>query len=205
MARIGITVTKEVAFRDSVQPFSNQYFYSNGTLAGMPSSSQADDIVNELVALEKTFHSPSVAFNYVRLWNYNDIESLSNMILQKPLTGNGSATADASMDKERAFLFRWRAGINSDGAPVYLRKWYHTCGVFPGATSIGTTIHSNATGFSSTQRTNMASYVDAVYELTAGNGPWVLVSKTGRPTDTPNCTAHQYLEHHQLGDQWRGA
>jgi hypothetical protein len=126
------------------------------------------------------------------------------MIKQKPLSGTGSASVFSGLDKERAYLFRWPAGQNEVGAPVYLRKWYHTCGNFPGAPS-SASINENITGFSGASRTAAAANVDAVYELTTGNGTYALVAKSGREATSPNCQMHPYLEHHQLGDQWRGA
>jgi hypothetical protein len=41
--------------------------------------------------------------------------------------------------------------------------------------------------------------------LSSGGGPWTICSKTGRDPTGSNWEAHRYLEHHQLGDMWRGA
>ena len=204
MAIIGVSITKEVAFRDSVQPFSNVYYYNNG-LGGTPTDVQAEAIIDALVVIEKTFHSTLVTFAFARCWHQTLTEFGTVMLKQKPLSGTGSAASDSGLDKERAFLFRWRAGLDSRGAPVYLRKWYHACGTFPGGALLGT-VMANATGFTSGQRTAMGSNANSVKTLSAGGGGWELCAKSGRSISTgENAVAHQYLEHHQLGDQWRGA
>jgi hypothetical protein len=204
MAIAGVSITKEVAFRDSVQPFSNVYYYNNG-LGTQPTESQADDLINAIVTAEKTFHSTLVTFAFARCWHQTLTEIGTVMLKQKALTGTGSAASDSGLDKERAFLFRWRAGLDSRGAPVYLRKWYHSCGVFPGGALLGTVI-ANATGFTSAQRTAMAGNANALRNVTAGGQSWELCAKSGRAiSGGEQAVAHQYLEHHQLGDQWRGA
>jgi hypothetical protein len=204
MAIIGLSITKEVAFRDSVQPFSNMYFYNNG-LGGSPDQSAANNILDELVAIEKTFHSALVEFTFGRIWLQTLTEIGTVMIHQKALTGQGSASSDSSMDKERAYLFRRRAGQDSRGQPVYLRKWYHTCGVFPGASSITGSILANATGFSAAQRSAMEANVADISGLASGGGGWEICSKGGRAPTESGWVSHRFLEHHQLGDQWRGA
>jgi hypothetical protein len=205
VALVGISITKEVAFRDSIQPFSNQYYYKNGITGGSPGVTAAEAMIDELVTLEKTFHSTRVTFAYARLWGAGAGEVLNQMIMQKPLSGTGSLSPDAAMDAERAFLFRWRAGSDSRGTPVFLRKWYHSCGAFPGAGAISSSQHANLTGFTGAVRTAMQNNVDNIYTIAAGGGGWTLCALSGRDADANAPEAHQYLEHHQLGDQWRGA
>jgi uncharacterized protein YciW len=128
------------------------------------------------------------------------------MIAQKTLSGVGSAASVSNIDKERAFLFRWRAGNDSRGHAVYLRKWYHSCGALPGASQANvTTALANTTGFSTADRSAMALTVSGVSSLSSGGGSWSLTAKTSRNKSVTIPEAHKYLEHHQLGDQWRGA
>jgi hypothetical protein len=206
MPIIGITVTKEVAFRDAVQQFTNMYFYNNG-VGGVPDATAAEALIDELVTSEKTWHSSSVEFVYARCWHQTLLAITTEMIFQKPLTGLGATTGHTSLDRERAFLFRWRAGNDSRGQPVYLRKWYHSCGQFPGGPAPAPdTVLGNTTGFTAGQRTAMAANVQAVANLGGSPGPWDLCAKSGRGITGsvfPEC--HRYLEHHQMGDNWRGA
>jgi hypothetical protein len=206
MPIIGITITKEVPFRDSVQQFTNMYFYNNG-VGGVPDATAAEALIDELVASEKTWHSSSVEFVYARCWHQTLLAITTEMIFQKPLSGTGAASGIASFDRERAYLFRWRAGNDSRGQPVYLRKWYHSCGLFASASgAVGSGILENTTGFTAGARTAMANLVQAVANLGGSPGPWDLCAKSGRGITGsvfPEC--HKYLEHHQMGDNWRGA
>lgn len=206
MPIIGITVTKEVAFRNSIQPFSNMYFYNNG-IGTVPGAAAAEALLDEVVAFEKSIHSGSVDFAYGRVWHQTLLQITTEMIFQKPLTGVGSSTADGNMDRERAFLIRWRAGQDSRGQPVYLRKWYHTCGQFGAASgAISANIHANVTGFTQAARDSIATKAQEIYNIGGSPGPWDLCAKSGRGVSSGNTPqAHPFLEHHQLGDQWRGA
>lgn len=206
MARIGISITKEIAFRDNQQEFSNVYYYGNGAGAN-PGASDAEALLDALVALEKTFHSTLVSFVHGRLWSAGGTEQQNEMLAEKTLAGTGSTTPDANMDKERAYLMQWPAGVDSRGKEVFLRKWYHSCGVFPGGPSpVPGGVLSNATGFTVAQRTAMMGNADDILTLgVAGSPGWSLVSKVGRNVTGPaSGDAYKYLEHHQLGDQWRG-
>lgn len=202
MARVGIAITKSIAFRDATQEFSNVYYYENG--GGLPTEAQANAMVDEIVAEEKSFHSTLVSFIRSRVWSQVGTPSQNQMIAQKTLSGTGSNAPVANFDRERAYLVRWRAGSDSRGNPVYLRKWYHSCGNGPGNFAPPTAVLENTSGFSQASRDSIATAANAVVVVNAGNGPWSLVGKGGRQTDTGFCTAHKYLEHRQLGDMWRG-
>jgi hypothetical protein len=206
MPIIGMTVTKEVSFRNSIQPFSNMYFYNNG-IGTVPNEADALTLLDEVVAFEKTIHAADVEFTYGRVWHQTLLALTTEMIGQKPLSGVGSATANTNMDRERAYLIRWRAGSDSRGNPVYLRKWYHTCGNFGTAFTAVLAGHlQNTDGLTIAQRNAIATKCQEVYNIGGTPGPWDLCAKSGRGASLGNTPqAHQYLEHHQLGDQWRGA
>jgi hypothetical protein len=202
MSRIGVSITKTIAFRGGNQEFSNVYYYENA--GALPDQTQAEGIIDTLTGWEKTWHSTLVTFTRGRLWSQGGSPGSNNMIFQKNLSGTGAQAVVTSMDRERAYLFRLRAGSDSRGNPVYLRKWYHSCGLFDGAVAVGTTILDNTTGFTAGNRTALANKADTVRTMVANGGPWELVSKGGRQFTTgEQFQAHQYLEHHQLGDMWR--
>src|SRR5829696_3657177 len=98
MARVGLSITKSVAFRDSVQEFSNVYYYENG--AAEPSATGAEAMLDELVALEKNRHASTVTFVRGRVWVHRGSPATNEMIFQKGLSGTGASTSDAGMDKE---------------------------------------------------------------------------------------------------------
>ncbi len=204
MAQIAISITKRAIFRDSTQEFSNVYHY--GALGPNPIESEALNLIDEVVATEKGFHSTAVTFLLGRCWSSGGTVAQNQMIAEKTLTGTGSSALLTAMDYERAVLIQWPAGLDSRGRPVYLRKWYHSCGNF-GSVGFSNSILQNVTGLSAAQRSTIVGLVDVLSRI----GPtenYGLVAESGRErsgTETaavpPTC--HPYLEHHQLGDQWR--
>ena len=149
MARVGISITKSCAFRDSTQEFSNVYYYDG--LAGTPSEADANNLIDEVANKEKTFHSTSVTFVRGRIWLQVGNQAGNQMISQKNLSGTGARNS-GNYDKERAFLFRLRAGSDSRGNPVYLRKWFHACGEFVAGQAIAAGPLANTTGFTTAER-----------------------------------------------------
>jgi hypothetical protein len=124
------------------------------------------------------------------------------MRVDNQLSGAGALGPLAAMDRERAFLFRWRAGVDSRGLPVYLRKYYHTCCAM-GGQAVSNGILENTAAFSQAARDAMEQVVEPLGEVVvAGVGGFRLVSQKGREW-TQAVEVHRYLEHHQLGDQWR--
>ena len=201
MARIGVSITKSTSFRGATQEFSNVYYYE---MVALPSEAAAATLIDNLVTLEKTFHGVLVTFVRGRCWSQTGSPAGNNMIEQHNLSGTGARAALTQLDKERAYLFRLRAGNDSRGNPVYLRKWYHSCGVFFNGQTVVAGILENTSGFSSGDRSTMVSAMQAIGDANGSAGAPKLCSKGGRlPTVGENWTAHQYLEHHQLGDMWR--
>lgn len=127
------------------------------------------------------------------------------MLVQKNLTGAGSKTAPTAMDKERAFLCRFRAGNDSRGRPVYLRKWWHLDVSIIGSSTITNGQLENTAALDTAQRDAVKAFGDDIKTLTLVTNGFTnatLVGPTGRQI-TGDTVAHPYLEHHQLGDQWR--
>jgi hypothetical protein len=202
MALVGVSITKSVAFRESAQEFSNvyHYFFSGGDLT----ETQAEALIDRLVTLEKQWHSNVVTFVHGRCWTSGGGEAANNMIKEKALSGAGSGSTTASFDKERAWLVQWDGGFDSRGKPVKFRKWFHTCGAF-GANSASSSNLTNDASLSSTIRGNVATAVNALNPLTvSGIGSNGIMCNKGnsRAADT-GAVCHRFLEHRQLGDQWR--
>jgi hypothetical protein len=201
MARIGISITKSVAFREATQEFSNVYYYENG--GALPSAAGADELIDEVVALEKGRHALSVTFVRGRLWSQVGSPGQNNMISQKPLTGTGGTSSSATVDRERAFLVRWRAGNDSRGNPVYLRKWFHSCGALA-SVQPSSAQQAQTSPFTQAERDAILTSMNAFLTLIGAGGGWNLVAKSGRTRSGTGDQAHKFLEHHQLGDMWRG-
>lgn len=201
MALIGVSITKRTAFRDSTQEFSNVYHYTWGGLN--PSNSLGLQIIDAIVAIERPYFADAVSFTYGRLWSAGGSIAENQMIAQKPLTGVGGAAAGSNIDRERALLIQWPAGFDSRGHPVTLKKWFHLCtGTWAGAVA-DAGIQANLTGFTTAQRATQAGVFDALRTVTVTLIPMNLCAESGRET-TGAAAAHKYLEHRQLGDQWRG-
>lgn len=201
MPRVGVSITKSVAFRGATQEFSNVYYYD---VTATPSVASAEAMIDALVTGEKSIHATSVTFVRGRLWSQVGTPAQNEMIAQKNLSGTGARSQETSLDKERAFLFRIRAGVDSRGNPVYLRKWFHACGQFVSGQTLATGTLSNSSGFTQAERDAQVAQMTWVDNANgAGNGA-TLVAKSGRaPTAGATWQAHQFLEHHQLGDMWR--
>lgn len=199
MSIVGVSITKRTAFRDAAQEFSNTYHYNSG--GANPSMSEAEKIIDHLVVLEKRIHATSVSFVRARLWSAGGTQEQNRMIFQKTLSGTGSLAADSIVDRERAYLMQWPAGRDVRGRPVRLKKWYHTCApIGLGAWPAG--VLANTAGFSEANRTAAQDAVSSFAPLMVDLIPYALTSKTNREITGP-VRCHKYLEHHQLGDQWR--
>jgi hypothetical protein len=199
--RIGVSITKQIPFRGSTQEFSNVYYYE---ILTMPDQAAANTIIDNLVTLEKTFHSTNVQFTKGRLWSQVGTPSQNEMIAQKNLSGTGARATNTAHDPERAFLFRLRAGVDTRGNPVYLRKWYHAYGDFTAGVVTGNTFLTQQAAYSQAQRDSMAAAMAAVGDANGSAGAPKICAKGGRLPDAgATWSAHQFLEHHQLGDQWR--
>jgi hypothetical protein len=201
MGQIGISVTMKTAFRDSIQEWSNVFHYGSATLN--PAASLAETLLDEVVTNLKACHSTNVTFVRGRVWSSGGTIAENTMIFQKNLTGAGTQSTSSGFDKERAYLVQWAAGLDIRGKPVKLKKWFHACG-FMGGHTLGSTILDNSSGFTDADRTAIAAKADAMTRIGPAPEAWGMVAESGRERDGGAPVAHKYLEHHQLGDQWRG-
>lgn len=202
MPRYGISIEKTVLFRGVQQPFANVYHYEAPDLP-VTDTTNITAAVDQLVAIEKTMHASTVTFTRGRCWNTGSGTQAGNqMRVDKNLSGVGAGSPIVEMDRERALLLRWPAGINTRGKPVYLRKWYHLCGVFS-TLSFSAGMHGNTLPLGAANQAVMEGKGDELATLeVAATGPMELCAQTGRQR-TGDAECHPYLEHHQLGDQWR--
>lgn len=198
MAIVSFSITKRFAFRDSTQDFSNVYTYK---VAVQPNSTEALLRIDELTTWEQANFSGLVSFIHGRAWLSGGTVEENVMLGQKALSGSGALTTVANMDRERAWLVMWPAGLDSRGKPVYLRKWWHTCAPFGGVTPAAAQL-DNTASFSSANRTVIAARGDQIRTIGAAD-EYALCAMSGRDITGP-VIAHKFLEHRQLGDMWRG-
>lgn len=205
MAQIAISITKRIAFRLGTQEFANTYHY--GSAGALPSVAAAEALIDEIVVEEKKFHSTNVSFILGRCWSSGGSIASNAMITEKALTGTGASAPLTAVDPERAVLVQWPAGLDSRGRKVYLRKWFHCNGSF-GSVAMSNSHLTQQIAFSTADRATIVGYADALSRIGTPEA-WGLVAESGRTrdggimsADPPIC--HPFLEHHQLGDQWRG-
>jgi hypothetical protein len=200
--RYGVSILKNTLFRGVQQEFANVYHYECPGIA-LTADTDQENLLDQLVTLEKTWHATDVNFVRGRVWNTGSGSPGTNLMrIDKLLSGAGALAPIAGLDKERAILVRWPAGLNSRNRPVYLRKWYHT-NAAPVGTVIGTTIMENEVGFTDPDIADLAAIFDNLDQLTVNTTPCDLCAQSGREI-TGGPEPHKYLEHHQLGDMWRG-
>ena len=202
MPRLGVSVTKSISFRGAAQEFTNTYYYNTQNIISGPI---ADALTDAVVALERPMHGSNVSFVRAKCWSTGTgSPSTNEMMVQKNLSGVGTnaAVSPTNHDRERAYLVRFRAGSDSKGRAVYLRKWWHL-----EINALATIPISNAqlqqtAQLDATQRAQLVTYANAFKSLTVLGSTFDLVSQKGRAIDGAT-TAHPYFEHHQLGDMWR--
>lgn len=198
MARVGASVTKSVSFRGVQQEFTNVYHYTGGTW----DVSAATSLLDQIKAAEVPLHSPDVSFLRGAVWTSDGGPSSNNMLLQKNYSGVGSGVGITTMDRERAFLIQWAAGTDSRGHKVYLRKWYHSCGLPTGTTGMADTVLQQTTALSSNVKGIVEGLANVLASVTVSSVQRDLCSAGGR-IKTAAGVCHPWLEHHQLGDMWR--
>jgi hypothetical protein len=201
MSITGVSITKATSFRGVAQEFANTYYYQTPLPV---TEGTADSLIDAIVALERPMHGTNVSFIRGRAWSAGGTPAENNQLASKLLTGNGtnSASQNASMDKERAFLVRIRAGVDSRGRPVYLRKWFHLDVGTVGGVAISGGALQNTASLTAPQRSQLETWMNSFKNVTAGAQGFDLVSEKNRSI-TGATQAHPYLEHHQLGDMWR--
>lgn len=196
MPQAAIAIVKSVTFRGAKQEFSNVYHYRYGVGGAAPALAQVTEIVN----IEKDLHSTDVAFDRYAIWTSGGTKEQNQMIAQGTLSGTGNQGTSTFLDRERAVLMQWPAGLSSTGKPVYLRKWFHSCGHFAGI--VITDAHArNTTAFTEAQRDTMSARANDL-RLIGEVDQFMLVAESGRE-HTGAGRVHKWLEHRQLGDQWR--
>lgn len=199
MVLYGCSITKRVSFRGANQEFTNVYHYDFSNIIG---AADGNDLINDLKGVETSLHSTDVTFVLGRVWSAGQSPGQNQMLTEVTLSGTGNQSTNISMSREMAFLVQWPAGINIRGRPVYLRKWYHSCGALNGINPSGGTMQ-NTTQFTGPNLAAIEAGVSGVRNVTAGANAGQLASASGRLT-TGAAQAYPWLEHHQLGDMWRG-
>lgn len=201
--RFGVSIEMSTSYRLATQHFSNTFYYEAPVTE--EATSTLNDLVDDLVAIMKAAHSNQVTFTRARLWSQIGTPSQNQMLIDRALSGVGTGATSFAADKERAFLIRFRAGVDTKGRPVYLRKWLHLDVGAINATNMTTAAVQQTAQLPAGILTGLVNLGESFKTIPVGLGPdtWDLVAKNGRQITGPT-EAHKFYEHHQLGDEWRG-
>lgn len=127
MAEPGITSIKSMTYRGAVEEWGNTYHFD-----GDPPANPADwlTLASYLALLEKAV-LPSEQ-SIVRFYCYEDTDDHSVLTIDAdtpfaPVTGTLTfSSPKAYAPGDAAMWIRWKtARVNSNGNPIYLRKYYH--------------------------------------------------------------------------------
>ena len=128
MGQPGITMIQSFTYRQSVEEFSNQYHFDGDPPAD---HSAWDDLATELVTLLLPIYPSTVSL--VRAYCYEDTDDDSVYTIEGAGVFSGPPTGTLSLGSghyqapgDAAMWIRWKtARLNSNGKPIYLRKYYH--------------------------------------------------------------------------------
>jgi hypothetical protein len=201
MPDYGVSIEKSTLFRGFQQPFANVYYYRTPGSVNDPLTT-LNALLDRVIEKEQNLHATVVQFKRAQLWSTNrGTQELNQMLIQRALSGTGAQINDGRMDRERAVLVQWPAGLDTRGKPVKLRKWYHICGSTPHSI-VAEGVLGNIAELTSAQRSSITAEANQLRTVEVLAVQFQLIAKSGRTT-TGDATCHRYLEHHQLGDQWR--
>jgi hypothetical protein len=195
--QIGISIEMETDFRLDVQPFSNVFHYKS--IVANPAAA-APELVTEIVGIMRDLHSTAVRFKKARVWTSGGNTQENNMIYQTNLSGTGNQALVTAFDRERAVLMQWPAGTSITGKPVKLRKWFHSCGR-AALVAFNQAALENTGDLSREERDLIKDKANQL-RLIGDTDQWLLCAESGREHTAPG-DCHRFLEHRQLGDQWR--
>jgi len=195
---IGISIVKRVTFRGQPQEFANVYHYVVG---GTPSAADVGVLIGNIVTIEKDLHSTDVTYVRASGWSAGGSPSQNQMLAEPNLTGTGSQAVNSSMDRERAVLIQWPAGVNVRGRPVFLRKWYHSCGNCATHIFVAGELQNTAV-IPPADRTIIENKANLLRTPTIPSSTTNLAAASGREHVSAGI-CYNWLEHHQLGDAWR--
>jgi hypothetical protein len=149
-------------------------------------------------------------FETARVWSAGGTPSENETLLVKDLTGTGSGSTDSSMYREAAHLFQWECERkDSRGRKKYLRKWMHF-GAPRNWYSDGSrkapdyAIDDMNTAYTrNIERLDIGIADFTPYNLCSPKGELPREVEGGASGVVYKGTVYPYLEHRQLGDQWR--
>lgn len=164
MAVYGVSVRKSTPWQGHTESWDNVYHFSLATNLDV---ALATDLVDQVAAAEKLCHDSTVAFEDGRVWSVGGTPQQNETIVIRDLSGNGAGVYTGGMFIESCVVVRCDTNRNtSTGRRIYLRKYYHTCGV-PSST-LGH--YEGTTALGSTQKAPAQTCMETVRELLLSPG-----------------------------------
>lgn len=163
MPPFAYAVTKRITWRGGQEEFSNVYHYDH--LAG---DTIFGDILDALVAKEKTIHRSDVTFVSGRAWgptNAGQAASITRLI--KEYSGAGTAPLPAVIPPELCVVASFFVGRSpTTQRKRFLRKYFHTYGLSSGTTG---DLKSLGVGtLSAADKTPIVNFMNDVKNLLVG-------------------------------------
>lgn len=165
MGIYAVQVNKSSSFQGVTEFWSNVYHYFLATSLDV---TLATDLVDQIAAAEKLCHGNLVTFEDGRVWSVGGTPAQNETVVIRDLSGTGSMTVSTGMWKESTVVARCDTNRNtSTGRRIYLRKYYHSCGLTSGSTN-----HYDGSGALTTTQTGpMKTCLETLREVSLTPGP----------------------------------
>lgn len=170
MALYGVSITKNMQWRNTTEDFSNVYHYQ---LATTLDDTALANLVSQLVTAEKLVHTGNVTWKQGRVWLAGGTPAQNVTKLITDLSGTGSLTIGEHMYRELCVLIKFTTNrVSSTGRKITLKKFVHA----ESLPSTGIAQVEGAAALTSSHKTPFQTYGDSIRELTLTGGTTVFLS-----------------------------
>ncbi len=203
-----VSVTKKASYKGVSEAHSNIYHYKIPAIegAGAMTVTQATNLLDDVVATEKTIMSNSHTYTTGRVWGPVELgKGVSDTVIIKDLTGTGGLSArTTSASLADCVVISMRTGRDdARSRPVYLRKYMRTL-IGPGGGVFGSSVVSQIDPLNASDVNAAVAFADNIAGVDTGNflnTPGILCSASGAtvPSSAPRVVkVASYLESHEL-------
>lgn len=180
---VGVHITKSATWRGVPEEFENVYHYDTELR-----TSQADfeELVNDIVRVERTIHTADVSFVRARVHGPTDgtladgtkDKAADIMRYVVDLTGTGAALAGAAIGPEASYVGRWYLGRSAKGYKQYLKKFFHTRVILGGTGNVD--IAFGVAPLTQAQKDPMIAALNDLKNIIVGTNQYNLTNSWGK-------------------------